>query len=326
MFGLWGNKAPAVLVTEADSWPGFYVAHEAYKSGKFSKVIAAVQDKSKDLSARLDAIGCDVRDYDVTNKNSLRKVARDAQCMLLIPARNNGELLKNTKMILDAARAEQTIHTVLLFSTLGAAEADEDNKGDALFAEFKEIEELVQNSKFENECVFRLGFVAQQLFGLAQVVQNRGLLPLPIKNGKVAVVNVKDVALASVLVLSDANKFKHVNRQTLTLTGPTAYNGQAMAHAANAALQSRIKFKDVSMEEYKNILENNGDATELEIEWSLQWCKMIREEKLEIVTKDLEKLLGRKPEDLEAFFASNARSFKPGNGAMSTHALRELGY
>ena len=88
-----------------------------------------------------------------------------------------------------------------------------------------------------------------------------------------------------------------------------------MVEHANRVLQAEIEYKDIDLEEFRNLLKENQDINEFVIECIVEMMELVKNGKYNVRTNDLNKIMGRQPMDIERFFRDNADSFKP-NGSL----------
>ena len=128
---------------------------------------------------------------------------------------------------------------------------------------------------------------------------------MPTGDSKVSFIDIRDIAAVAVAVLTADD---HLN-QALTLTG-----GEAMDHHEMAAALSEITGKTI---DYVSITEQDmaaglksegwqGDAVEM----GLKVFRSMRQGENELVTSDVEKVLGRKPITFRQYVADYADCWK----------------
>lgn len=255
-------------------------------------------------------------------------------------------MVKCTCHVIEAAEKSGNIKRMLLWSLMGAGPMPHGGGGDAgpsspaamdplkkkmpgkcgdykrIFHDFHAVEKMVREccgkKAIKHECIFRVAFCDQLFFMLSAIIQSRGLMPLTSKSAKFAPVNMKDIAMASAMLLCDPAAFEKWHRQTLTLTGPDAYNGPMLVELVNKTIHTHIEFAEVSMREMCKILMKSMmhdpamtmvDVTELRI--MMGWMEMLRENKMDVMTPELKELLGRNPTSVVQFFEDNPDAFRP---------------
>ncbi|ORZ41593.1 hypothetical protein BCR44DRAFT_1423126 [Catenaria anguillulae PL171] len=132
-----------------------------------------------------------------------------------------------------------------------------------------------------------------RFFGLSNVIQSRGMFPVTSRSNKWAPINAKDVGM--------------FNKQTLVLTGPQSHSGKDMVTVINSTLNAKLSLEEVSLKDLETILIGQED-----------------ENKLDIVSDDANKVLGRIPSDIDVFFKENGNLFRPRRSVDATPYVRDL--
>ncbi|KAI9223856.1 hypothetical protein BC828DRAFT_207855 [Blastocladiella britannica] len=355
----------AILVTECDSFIGFYPAwallqHREKTGAKDVLVVCAVRDRDNDFVRELEKLGAEIREFD-TNMDAerlMRDLFRDdVTSMLLVPVHTDKPSV-SVRLIEAAELTRGRVKNLLLWSTIGAmhhggggsdnsavvtnsvfkdigsetkipmatptttpTRRDDDNDDkdrndknapwNKVFLQFAQLEKRVRECKIQNECIWRIGFVQQEFFGLANVIQNRGIFPLTSSSAKMAPLNAKDLGRAAAHVLIEHTTFSKLNKQMLILTGPKLYDAREMVQIANSELKAKIEFKEVSVDEMHRILTKDEDMDKMERVLTAGNFALFKEMKLDQTTDELKKLLGSEPADLKTFFRENGDSFRP---------------
>jgi hypothetical protein len=337
------------LITEGETWPGFYASYSALKHGKFNRVVVAVKDRNTDLVKQIEKLGGEIKQYDPSRPDQVKEIFKGIDALLLIPVCSEN-IVEDTKNIIEAAE-RQEVKRMVFWSLLGSGmvehgtetvmdpsskrttgaiprSSQETTTGHykQIFTKVAEIERIVRRSKIENECIMRIGFCMQQFFALSNIMQSRGIFPLPSSSSKFAPVNAKDVGHATVHVLVSNTEFEKYKKQTLQLTGPQTYNGPTLTQVLNRTLNSRIEFQEVSLEQMRDILEKSaGDMLDkTEIQFIMGWLELLKENKLDVVTKELHQVLGHEPADVKEFFEENQDAFRPHGNLLRKLVLQEV--
>ncbi|KAJ1919209.1 hypothetical protein IWQ60_007301 [Tieghemiomyces parasiticus] len=97
----------------------------------------------------------------------------------------------------------------------------------------------------------------------------------------------------------------------MCFTGPELIRGPELAEEASEALGTKIRYQHVSEDELCKYLKQTGELSKEEIEGFVEIMCNIEKGHLEEQTKDLEKLVGKKPMRLRDFFEHHEDEFKP---------------
>ncbi|KAL7752041.1 hypothetical protein RI367_002570 [Sorochytrium milnesiophthora] len=318
------NKKPnttegSVFITCADSMPGFYCTRSCLASRKFEKVVVGVSDKSSELAKTLEKEGAIIKEWDLNNTNSIRHCLRDIEILCLVPE-PRFDMVQKMKNVLEVAKNEDDLERIVMWSCVAASaheERREDHKN--VIRVYHELEQLMKKTTVEEWVICRIGVPMQVLFSVSEVIQNRGVIPLAIGNGKFAPVNIKDCGYATASLLANHKDVltKEFNKQTLTFTGPHLVTGQQIADKANRALQTSLTFEDLSIEEMRALLEKEDELSSFEIEDILILMELIKKGKLDFTTDVLQTLLKKEPMTVEKFFQDNQNAFKPRGGRIA---------
>jgi uncharacterized protein YbjT (DUF2867 family) len=136
---------------------------------------------------------------------------------------------------------------------------------------------------------FHPGFISRQL-------QDGGPVRLPAGQGRVSLVDVRDVAAVAAQVLTGEDHFG----SALTLTGSSALSMQEAVGIISSFLPGTVAYQPVSDEEYRAILEEEG-WRDGEIQVILGLFESIRAGGREPVLPGVEEILGRPPRTFQAF-------------------------
>lgn len=102
--------------------------------------------------------------------------------------------------------------------------------------------------------ILRPNFFMQNLRGYAGVISGTGTLPAPMKDAKISLVDVRDIAAVAAKVLTG----KGSEGQIYEITGPEALSFSALADKLSSRLSRKVTYRDVSPEEAKQGLMGVG--------------------------------------------------------------------
>jgi len=169
----------------------------------------------------------------------------------------------------------------------------------AMFAQIEEGAKSLANGK-ANLVILRAGHYMQNLFLYAVQMQKEGALGLPTGEGKMAPIDVRDVALISLTVASDPEA--HAG-QVYNLSGAEALNGHEMMQVAKQAglPEQMANFKNISEKELADLYRQIPDLDPSEGERNRADFAFVREHG-DKVYPDAKKLSNRPPTTLLEFF------------------------
>jgi uncharacterized protein YbjT (DUF2867 family) len=121
-------------------------------------------------------------------------------------------------------------------------------------------------------------------------------ISVPTENAKTSFVDIRDVADVAVKALTDHT----LKNKTYKLTGKQLLNMHVVAHQFSEGLNKEINYNSISSDLFKKRLQSAGWPAGT-IEGTMQLCSHVKSGDTEIVTDDIEKILGREPIKFEQF-------------------------
>ncbi|MFP3501636.1 SDR family oxidoreductase [Burkholderia sp. SIMBA_062] len=147
-------------------------------------------------------------------------------------------------------------------------------------------------------------FFMQNLLTAAASVAQDGVLPLPLADGKMALIDTRDIArFAARVLMSDGHENK-----AYTLTGPASISMNEVASAIGGAIRHPVKYVSISLEEALDGMASLGlDEFTLNLlhdyfaAYSRNWG--------DVVTDDVPRVLGEPAKSIDDFARDYAGSF-----------------
>jgi len=289
-----------VFVVSADGLTGHSLALRLV-SEKFS-VSAGLVDKQheEDLKRR----GVNVIHYKPDDEQDFRKYVQKHDLVCIIPPHRVENPFGCAEMMLRVCNELKTPN-VILFSTIDPEHAENEQ----VIRQFHQLEEkFKQCHNIKCRIVLRTGMYNERFLLYRDNIVNENVLPLATGQGKFAPISVHCIS-HFVTTLLTKHKTEEHHGKCYSLTGSELVNGDEVARRASQALGMQLKFKDISREEARHLLEQHQlDETELELFLAL--FEMARNSKLELVSKDYEKIVGEKPMTVEQWFKERRDKFR----------------
>jgi uncharacterized protein YbjT (DUF2867 family) len=218
-----------ILVTGATGNVGLPAVRELASRGL--KVRACSRDPNR--AAKLRISGVEFITADLGRPVSVNNAIRDITHVLLISPVDN-RMVEMQEAVVDAARRAGVKHIVKM-SVLGAAA----NAPVAMFRWHREIEEQLERSGVPWTHL-RSAFFMQNTLAFAPTIQSQAAFFACMKRGRVAMVDVRDVARAAAAVVAG----KGHEGKAYELTGPEALSLHDVADRIGAVLRRQVVYVD----------------------------------------------------------------------------------
>ncbi len=124
-----------------------------------------------------------------------------------------------------------------------------------------------------------------------------GHVALPMPNAKIPFVDTTDIAEVVVKVLLDDSH----NGKTYEITGPRLLTFAEVVKAIADGLDKKIAFQAVSLEAYNSMMQSAGLPADYIWLFDYLFREVLSNEKNQVVTNDVEKVLGRKATDFKDY-------------------------
>lgn len=283
-----------ILVTGASGHLGRAVTNHLLESRKVapSRIIAITRDTAK--LADLAAKGVAVRAGDFTDTASLTSAFDGADKILIISGADIGQRLTQHKAAIDAAvkaGAKRLAYTSMPNPEPGNS---------VLFApEHYGTEQAIKETGLPYT-IFRNGWYQENLLmGLPQAFAS-GSWYTAAGQGRVAHAARDDMAAAIAAALASDED----GSSTYTLTGPEALTTDEIAARASRALGKPLKVVHVTDEQLAEGMKAAG-VPDAYVPVVVSFDTNTRKGGIDVVTGDIEKLSGRTPAPIEAFFETH---------------------
>ena len=170
--------------------------------------------------------------------------------------------------------------------------------------EAERCEQVVANSGLDYTLVraswFNQNF--SESFLLDPILAGHVALPMP--DAKIPFVDTGDIAEVVVKVLLDDSH----NGKTYEITGPRVLTFKEVVKEIAKGIDRNINYQAVSMEEYNSMMQAAGLPEDYIWLFDYLFREVLSNEKNQVVTSDVETILGRKATDFKEFVQKTART------------------
>lgn len=280
-----------ILITGASGNVGQEVLQQIAKTGR--PVRAAYQSAAK--AAAPAGVETVIMDYN--QPETMRAAMRDVDRVFLV-----GPVIPNlVELERNATEAAQRsgVRQIVKLSAMGRREA-------TFPRQHHESEDNVRSSGVPFTFLRANGFMQNMIGYYGATIRTQNAFYGSQGDGKVSHIDVRDIAAVAVRVLTEDGHLGKV----YSLTGPQALSNHRMAEILSAALGREIKYVDLPAGQIKQALVAAGVP-----EWTasgiLDLTALYRNGGADMVSGDVEQILGRKPTSFEQFTRDYLSGFQP---------------
>ena len=280
-----------ILVIGANGTVGSQVVHQLLEAGQKVRVLVRDPSKGAKHGAAVEVIAADL-----ARPESLGAAFAEVEKAFLLSTGPDGIEING----IDAAKAAGVKHIVKL-STMGFGP---ERAPLAIGGWHRPVEAYLEASGLAWTILRAGGFSANAL-GWATSIKTQGAAFAATGDGKVAVIDPRDLAAVAVTTLTRPG---HEERR-YELTGPEALSFAEQVSLIGAAIGRPLRFVDVPPEAARDAMLQTGMPAPL-AERMLEVMAAIKSGRGATVSSDVEKVLGRKPRTFAAWAQENAAAFK----------------
>ena len=282
-----------ILVTGSTGNVGSEVVKQLAQAGH--KVRALVRD-AKEASGKFPAT-VDLVVGDLDNTDSLTNAMKGVDAVYLL-APFSPALAKQEANALEAAR-RAGVKRIVKHSVLGAQW-----EGIAIAKWHRASEKAIEASGLQWTHIRPSGFFPNAL-NWAGMIKNGGTVYYPTGQGKLGVVDPRDIAAVAVKALTESGH----DKQAYDVTGAQALTTQEQVDAIGKAIGKQLTYVDVPDQAAKDSMLGQGMPAPL-VDALIEFCDAIKAGQAGAVTDTVQRLTGKAPRTFEAWARENAAAFK----------------
>ena len=272
-----------ILVTGSTGTIGSYLTGILKQRGADFVALTRTPDSAKSLKDKgIFAVTGDLKD-----PGSLRSPMEGADRMFLLSNTSPDQV--ETQVTATKVAIEQGISHIVKVSGLGSSSGSSIN----ITKWHGEIEDFIRESGIGYTFLHAQSFM-QNLIGSADTVKQEGAIYSSMDDGKISMIDTRDIGEVAYKCLTTEGH----EGKTYRLTGPEAISYHDVAAALSKELGREIQYKKITPEEEREKMLRDGmpewladDLTELN--------KIFAGGGGNEVTDDVEKVTGKKPNDIE---------------------------
>ncbi len=290
------KNAGKILVTGATGNIGSLLIPNLINLG--ADVRAMTRDESK--AQGLKDAGIEVVVGDLEKPDTLDAAFRGVDKVLLITPPNPNQVIQ-TKNGIEAAK--RTGNPFIVRLSAGALKEEMPGALPPISGQHAETDPMLKASGLPYN-IIRPHFFMQNTMMAAQSVASEGVVYMAFKDGKVGMIDVRDVADVAVKVLTEDGH----QGKTYTLTGPASISFHDVAAALSKALGQQVDYVDVPVDAARQAMISMGLP-----EWIAdafgKYFEVFSEGYGDFTTPDVEKVTGHLARSYETFARDFAQVF-----------------
>ena len=282
-----------ILVTGGTGTTGSEIVRQLSAAGARVRVLARNPEKA----SAFEKLGVEIVAGDLDRADTLDAALDGVESALLL-AGNTTQQVEAESNFIAAAKRAATRHVVKL-SAIGA-----DVKSPVMILRWHgEVEKRLEESGVPFTHL-RPSFFMQNMLWSAQTIATQGAFYLPLKDAKVGMVDVRDIAAVAVKTLTERG---HEGKKYV-ITGPEALSFGDVAEKISAATGKKVTYVDVAPEEYKKGALQAGQP-EWVVDAVLELYKLLITEGA-LVTNVVAEVARKQPITFDQFARDHAQAFQ----------------
>lgn len=219
-----------ILITGATGNIGSGLVPALLSEGADVRVLIRNEAKANDL----ETLGADVIIGDLDKPETLEPAVSGVDKIFLLTW-NGPTAVDHANNLIKAAKQAENPYIVRL--------SGHGSEKSRIIRDHMTIEKLVKSSGLQYT-ILRPTFFMQDVFMAAQTISEQGMIYMPFKDGKLATIDVRDIADVSAKVLTTSGH----EGKTYILTGPQPVSFYDIAAAFSTALGKEVKYVDVPLD------------------------------------------------------------------------------
>ena len=281
-----------ILVIGATGSVGFEVAKLLSDSNKPVKIAVRDPEKAKSINLK----NAELIHFEYQNPDTFKSAFEDVEKLLIVSPPSYLNLQDIVIKAIDSAIAKG-VNRIVNISALSAESV--------LDKPMKQIEDHIKRTGVDF-VILRPNCYMQNFKDLFRnLIIQEHQISVPAHNAKTSFIDIRDVAAVAVKALKE----KHLNNQTVKLTGKQSLNMHVVAHLFSENLNKEIEYNDISEELFEKSLKAAGWPTGT-IMGTLQLCSHVKKGETALITDSVEKILNREPIRFEQFVKDFSNNWK----------------
>lgn len=288
-----------IAITGATGQLGSQIVAQLTKKVNPSEIVAIVRDEQK--ASGLKELGVNVRVADYHNTEALKNALSGVDKLMLVSSSDFNDRLQQHKNVVDAAKNAGVKHIV--YTGVSMNDVNTSVLKDFMTDHYQ-TDEHIKNSGIDYTLLQHNLYADVVPMFLGPNVTETGIF-FPAGNGKVPFALRSEMAEAAANVL--ASNDEH-NNKTYRISSNESYDFNTIADAIGKATGKSVSYTDADPAQFEGILKG-ANLPEHIIGMTIGFATAMKNNDFDVVSNDLETLLGRKPanaqEAMKELFGKN---------------------
>jgi uncharacterized protein YbjT (DUF2867 family) len=211
-------------------------------------------------------------------------------------------MLKLSSNLLKEIRNARNIKHIVKLSVMGA-DAEPETTGSRLH---RQVEKMIEDSGISYTFLRPNSFMQNSVTFFSQTIREQGAFYLPAGDGKLSLVDVRDIAAVAVQALTNNNDGRH-NGKAYDITGPEAISYEYATRILSEQVGKKISYVSISEDDVRKTMKYIG-WDEFNINY-LELYRIIRMGYRSQVSSAVEDITGKKPISFSRFAKDYAEVF-----------------
>jgi len=273
-----------IAITGATGHLGSQIVAQLAKKVNPSEIVAIVRDEQK--AAALKELGVTIRVADYHNTEALKNALSGVEKVMLVSSSDFNDRLQQHKNVVDAAKNAGVKHIV--YTGVSMNDVNNSVLKDFMFDHYQ-TDEHIKNSGIDYTLLQHNLYAEVVPMFLGENVAETGIF-FPAGKGKIPFALRREMAEAAVNVLTSDDHFN----KTYRINSSESYDFNTVANAIGKATGKTVSYTDADPVQFESALKNMNLPAEI-IGLTTGFAAAMKNDDFNVVSNDLENLLGRKP-------------------------------
>jgi uncharacterized protein YbjT (DUF2867 family) len=290
-----------ILVTGASGTVGSEVMNQLSSATTDANIRAAAHS-IESIKKVIKSQSVEPTQIDYNKPDTLKDALKDVDRVFLLTPFQSDMVELSSKFLKEIANAGNIKHIVKL-SVMGA----DSEPGIIGSRSHRQVEKMIEDAGIAFTFLRPNFFMQNFVTFLSQSIKEQGAFYLPVGDGKVSFVDVRDIAAVAVQALTNNNDGRH-DGKAYNITGPEAISYGDAARILSEQVHKKISYVDISEDDARKGMKDTG-SDEWTINYMIELFNIIRKGYLSQVSSVIDEVTGKRPITLSQFAKDYSKAF-----------------